>query len=1109
MDGNSTQANLKHTANDRLKLPQSLKQQLADFRKYVWSTKLAESISAAALVVLLAYLTTYFADRYWDTPAAIRWLLFFSAIIVWSVVPFALHRWIWSNRRPDQLARLLRKREPSVGDQLLSVIELSENDTEQNRSRVLCQAAIVQVAERAQGRNLRTSAPRHFVGPLVFTVASCGLLFAGLSIAFPAAAMNAWQRFASPWKPISRFTFATIQTLPNQLVVPHGEPTPWSVQLADDSQWQPEHAQVLIGEVSTHSAHRDGQAYQFELPPQVETTPMQITVGDFYQDIFIEPKHRPELLAIDAEVTYPDYLGRSEKLKVDVRSGVLSVVEGSSAKLEATASRELESAAVLGDRIAPQGANFQSSDIKIAGDQSLLELTWRDHDGLAGRQPFQLQVKPLEDEAPSVTAQGLPRQAVILDTEQLNFTALAADDFGVKRMGISWRGADGSLVAQPAQGERVIAAGSPEQSSLQVPATFCAASLGIAPQPIEVTIYVEDYLPGREQVHSPPYLLYVLTAAEHAIWVANQMNKWQRAALDVRDTEMQLHESNKLLRLQAIQASGQDDFVRQLRQQASLEEANGRKLNALTITGTDLLKQAARNPDISVSELDQWAKMLGVLQDIGGNRMPSVADLLKQAAAQQASLGDSKKRGPTAGKNLANGSGQDDQQNPDESNQDDTKVPSVVDVESSMQTIEGKGDDSQKKPQDKKKKNQKARLSLPQTALIGPDKKPQEMEEEEEEEQTDQLADALDEQQDLLAEFEKIADELNAIMANLEGSTLVKRLKAASREQSQVAEMIASRIDKIFGRSQHVPEEERSNLALLSETEQTSSKSLSFIMDDMQAFYERRRTDEFKAVLDEMKSSDVLVSLRKLSDEIPVEHGLSIAQAEYWADTMDRWAEDLVQSDEGSKEKKEKGESKSKDSLPPKMILEMLKILEAEVNLREETRVAGQSQNAVTNEQHAKESSRLESVQREIRNRTNALADDIVQLPEADKNFEAEIKILGAVSTVMDEARALLEFGDVGSKTIAAQTEAIELLLQSRRINPKGGGGGGGSNPGTGGTGSTQDSALALIGNGINQLEKREHRDVGQATGQNVGKEFPEEFRAGLDAYFESLESNK
>ena len=65
----------------------------------------------------------------------------------------------------------------------------------------------------------------------------------------------------------------------------------------------------------------------------------------------------------------------------------------------------------------------------------------------------------------------------------------------------------------------------------------------------------------------------------------------------------------------------------------------------------------------------------------------------------------------------------------------------------------------------------------------------------------------------------------------------------------------------------------------------------------------------------------------------------------------------------------------------------------------------------------------------------------------------------------MDEATEILARPETGSPAIAAETEAIELLLQSKRINPKGGGGGG-SSPGGGGERHDQDSALALLGGG-------------------------------------------
>ncbi len=60
-----------------------------------------------------------------------------------------------------------------------------------------------------------------------------------------------------------------------------------------------------------------------------------------------------------------------------------------------------------------------------------------------------------------------------------------------------------------------------------------------------------------------------------------------------------------------------------------------------------------------------------------------------------------------------------------------------------------------------------------------------------------------------LPSIEKIADELNGVLANLEGSTLVKRLKAVSREQLQVAGKLSDRIDEMFGRATQLDEANR------------------------------------------------------------------------------------------------------------------------------------------------------------------------------------------------------------------------------------------------------------------------------------------------------------
>ena len=79
-------------------------------------------------------------------------------------------------------------------------------------------------------------------------------------------------------------------------------------------------------------------------------------------------------------------------------------------------------------------------------------------------------------------------------------------------------------------------------------------------------------------------------------------------------------------------------------------------------------------------------------------------------------------------------------------------------------------------------------------------------------------------------------------------------------------------------------------------------------------------------------------------------------------------------------------------------------------------------------------------------------------------------------------------------------------MLQSKRINPKGGGGGG-ANPAAAGRARPTIRPWRSSVGGVNQKEVREDRGVSQATGES-GPVLPEEFRAGLDEYFNRLERN-
>jgi hypothetical protein len=129
----------------------------------------------------------------------------------------------------------------------------------------------------------------------------------------------------------------------------------------------------------------------------------------------------------------------------------------------------------------------------------------------------------------------------------------------------------------------------------------------------------------------------------------------------------------------------------------------------------------------------------------------------------------------------------------------------------------------------------------------------------------------------------------------------------------------------------------------------------------------------------------------------------------------------------------------------------------------------------------------------------------IRELPDGESEFAEEIGILTSAGEVMQEATHILAV-ETGARAIGAETDAIELLLQSKRINPNSSGGSG-SSPGGGGSGTTNTPALALLGRGANEKELREEHNVSQSTGDS-GATLPEEFRTGLDQYFDRLEKS-
>lgn len=191
--------------------------------------------------------------------------------------------------------------------------------------------------------------------------------------------------------------------------------------------------------------------------------------------------------------------------------------------------------------------------------------------------------------------------------------------------------------------------------------------------------------------------------------------------------------------------------------------------------------------------------------------------------------------------------------------------------------------------------------------------------------------------------------------------------------------------------------------------------------------------------------------------------------------------------------------------MPPEIVLKVMQALRDEMKLRDETRELDSARKALEKDEYGSRAGKLAGEQERIGKHVLTAIEDIENIQNGPQKFGKELKLLNAVVEVMDETWNILGTPETGNKAIAAETEAIELLLQTKRNNPNGGGGGGSDPGGGGGAASASSAALADLGPGGAEDTEVQSRPVGQSTGR-AGKEFPEEFKSGLDAYFNNLE---
>ncbi len=933
-------------------IPATLRRKLTQFRRDARLRTLLTLLFAALLALAISFLITFSLERWIDTPAVLRSVLGLAgAAVILLGLPRWFFRWGIGLTREEQIARRIAHCDAIAGDRILGAIELASGGGSKlvSRSPRLVEAAIAQVDQEFASRDLTSALPprRHhrFARAALLPVTAV----ITLAVVWPDASANTLLRW-SGLGDVPRYTFARISELPGEWVVPRAEPLVLELAPTADSRWTPETATVALAELGAITAPLREGVYRFELPPQTVDESISIRVGDLVLSLRVHPIERPELVELAARVTLPEYLGIAEPLRPDLRGGGATVVEGSDVGFTARATRELARARLDGVPVQVRGHELEGAQERLVADRTH-RLDWQDQHGLTGTRPVLWTLRARPDEPPTVGIRELPREVVILTTETLAFRIDAGDDFGVRAIGISWQGAyDRIAHPHPSSGEKRVAAGGAEDRALTASATFCADRLGIPAQSIELRATARDAFPGREPTRSTPFTVHVLTPEDHMIWMTGELGRWLREAAEVRDRERDLHRVNQELRELARDEIDRPEIRKRIEDQAMSERANGRRLARLGARGDDLVAQAARNPEFNTETMHEWAERVRALREIAENRMPSVAELLAEASSAAAAApsdpggknqgGDrsattgasSSESSSSAATELASSSDPDLPRRP-ASGQAGGDPSDGVSIEEEAELARllrprdpGKGvrngeadpsssggkkesDDRPPPPgvSDHESSQRGPATSVAEsssgsaassgagwvtTTVPGSAAAPPAAGTEAEE----RLEAAISEQSELLARFDDVIDDLMAVLRNLEGSTFVKRLKAASREQIRISGTLTEIVPDGFGvSSDRATAELDERLATSAALEWSSSDRVTRIQGDLEAFVRRTDRATHQRVLGQMKDIAVTAELNETARAVVQNHsGDSIARAELWADTFDRWADELV-----------------------------------------------------------------------------------------------------------------------------------------------------------------------------------------------------------------------
>ncbi len=628
-----------------LTLPEGLRRQFEEVERRLWRVETAVAACAVLSGLMVSFLALFVSDRIWETPVWLRCLILIAGLAmgVLAGMVWARH-WVVKRRDLRALANIVQKRFRRLGDRLLGIVELANEQRHlPNFSPALYHAAIHQVAEEAQGCDFRESIsakPARKFG--MFAGVALSLLVV-CALALPQASWNALQRWIAPTAGIARYTLVKLENFPAELITPHGESFEISGTVQYRSFWHPTR---VLGQPGSGTVSPDGKI-RLKVPGQVEGKIMVVKLGDAEARIKISPNYRPSLKQLTATIQLPDYLHYSNQTET-VQSGALLALEGSKAAFHAQISRKLSAAQMQNGAQAPaslpvEGEQFNTDLADLAGT-SQFSFNWRDNLGLTNAAPLRLAVQTQKDAPPMPDLPDMPRDIAVLSTDVLKIRVSARDDFGVRELGLSWDLASDAPGTTYATTEVKVMAATPREKKTEKTFQWSPSLYRI---PVDATVdlqgYARDYFPERERSRTAPYRIHVLSKEQHAEMLRQQLESVMARVEEVARLQEKVVATTKDAKDAADHAPTDRKPGEEAKDAAKIAQAkddqtqNAANLQEMAQETERTLREAMKNPLFTEETIKQWSKTAQDWQKLSQEKMKDAASSMKSAQQNQQS----------------------------------------------------------------------------------------------------------------------------------------------------------------------------------------------------------------------------------------------------------------------------------------------------------------------------------------------------------------------------------------------------------------------------------------------------------------------------------------